>query len=129
MPEALYPALAIHIATAAPAIVIGAVQLLRPKGDQAHRALGWIWAGLMMVAAISSFGIAEILDGWPSPIHILSIVIIVSIAHAMRAIRRGDVERHRKAMMGAFVGLLVAGAFTLLPSRFFGQMVWGSFGG
>lgn len=125
----LYPAMAIHLASAGPALAIGAVQLLRPKGDSGHRTLGWIWATLMLVAAISSFGIVEIFNGWPSPIHILSIVIIVSVIRALMAIRAGDVDRHRRSMTNAFIGLVVAGAFTLLPNRFLGSALFGALSG
>ena len=72
----------------------------------------------MALAALSSFWIAEIRDGRFSPIHILSIVTLVSLIVAVRAARRGDVRRHRRVMLWlTFGALMTAGGFTLLPGR------------
>ena len=42
-------------------------------------------------------------------------------------IRRGNVDGHRKAMKGMYIGgCVVAGLFTLLPGRFLGSLLWGT---
>ena len=41
--------------------------------------------------------------------------------------RRGNVDGHRKAMKGMYIGgCVVAGLFTLLPGRFLGSLLWGT---
>jgi uncharacterized membrane protein len=49
--------LTLHLATVLPALPLGAVVLLRRKGDLTHRLLGRVWTMLMLVAAASSFGL------------------------------------------------------------------------
>jgi len=40
-----------------------------------------------------------------------------------------EIEKHRKAMIGLYLGACIgAGAFTLLPSRYLGGIVWTYFG-
>ena len=40
-----------------------------------------------------------------------------------------EIEKHRKAMIGLYLGACIgAGAFTLLPSRYLGGIVWSYFG-
>jgi uncharacterized membrane protein len=42
---------------------------------------------------------------------------LISIPLAVIAIRNGNVIRHRGAMTGMYIGLVVAGAFAFLPGR------------
>lgn len=113
--EPLSPALIIHLATVLPALPLGAYLLISRKGGRLHRLLGRFWAGMMVVTAISSFWLRT--NGSLSPIHIFSVITLVSIPLAVVAIRRGDVERHRRAMIATYIGLVVAGAFAFLPGR------------
>ncbi|MGB1173938.1 MAG: hypothetical protein ACPG4H_09440 [Marinobacterium sp.] len=49
----------------------------------------------------------------------LSILAIVSVIAAYDAIKRKNIDRHRKAMIGLYTGgVLIAGTFTLMPGRF-----------
>ena len=57
------------------AFVLGIVQLVGVKGTTVHRTLGYVWAALMLVIAISSFWIQglrqvgrQILGGKRKPI-------------------------------------------------------------
>jgi uncharacterized membrane protein len=60
----------IHAVLALGALVAGAVQFALPKGTQLHRALGWLWVGLMATVAISGLFIHELrLLGPFSPVH------------------------------------------------------------
>jgi uncharacterized membrane protein len=113
--QAMSPALIIHLATVLPALPLGAYLLLRPRGDRLHRLLGRAWAGMMVVTAISSFWLRE--GGGLSFIHLFSVATLLSIPMAVVAIRRGNVRRHRGAMTGMFIGLVVAGAFAFMPGR------------
>ncbi len=45
------------------------------------------------------------------------------------ALAMKEIEKHRKAMIGLYLGACIgAGAFTLLPSRYLGGIVWSYFG-
>ena len=85
------------------AFFLGAFQLAAPKGTLPHRTFGFLWVGLMLVVSISSFWIHE-LRWWGewSPIHLLSIYVLVMVPLALWHAHRHDVLRHRKAMIGIF---------------------------
>jgi uncharacterized membrane protein len=106
---------------------LGVAQLARVKGTRTHRALGYTWAGLMLFVALSSFFIHELRQwGNFSPIHLLSVFTLVMLPLGVYFARRHNVVGHRKTMLGLFFGaLVIAGAFTLLPSRILGRMVFG----
>ncbi len=120
------PIIAFHTVAAVTALVLGIAILLRPKGTATHKLTGRIWVAAMAITAITSFWIQELRhgDGF-SPIHILSIITLATLARAIYAIRRGNVKSHQRAMIGAFAGVLIAGAFTLLPGRIIGGWLFG----
>ncbi len=104
------PLIAIHLAAALVALVLGAVQLARHKGTPPHRWRGRIWVAVMVAAAGSSFGIQALTQGHGfSYIHILSVWTLVALTVAIVAIRRGNVRMHRGFMIGSYLGLLGAG--------------------
>src|SRR5947208_16103381 len=122
------PAIQIHAFAAIAAFAVGAVQLSAPKGTIPHRLIGWLWAVLMMTVAISSLFIHEIrLWGPWSPIHLLSILVLVTLPLAVLHARRHDVGQHRMAMLMLFTGaLVIAGVFTFLPGRIMHSAAFGS---
>jgi len=67
-------AVRLHAFAAMAAFLLGVVQLSAPKGTLRHRTTGWIWVGLMVAVALSSFWIhgLKVWGIW-SPIHLLSI--------------------------------------------------------
>ena len=106
----MQPVIALHVAAAVLALLLGAVILAREKGTRSHRLLGRTWLGAMVVVALSSFWIFELRDGaGPSWIHVLSVWTLVSLALAVWFIRRGNVRAHRGFMVGTFAGLAIAG--------------------
>lgn len=117
-----------HTVAAAVALLLGALQLLRRKGDGAHRTMGWMWVAAMTYVAASSFWIHEIdLFMGFSPIHLLSILVLITLPLAVMHAKRGRITAHGRAMTLLFAGgLVVAGAFTLLPNRLLGQLVFGA---
>jgi uncharacterized membrane protein len=117
----------IHAFAALGAFALGALQLAAPKGTIPHRAVGWIWAGLMLAVVLSSFFIHTIrLLGPFSPIHLLSIFTLAMLPLAVWRARQHDVRKHRRAMLGLFVGaLVIAGVFTFLPGRIMHAVVFG----
>jgi uncharacterized membrane protein len=75
--------------------------------------------------AITSFWITGIRPGQFSPIHLLSILTLVTLPFAIWARRVGRIGSHRTAMISLYVSLVAAGAFTLLPTRLIGRAVFG----
>jgi uncharacterized membrane protein len=120
-------AVQVHAFAAMAAVVLGVVQFAAPKGTVPHRALGWAWAGLMMLVAGSSFWVTGLAgEGRFSWIHGLSVLTLAMVPLAVWAAVRGRVEAHRKAMGWIFVlALLVTGGFTLLPGRVMHRVVFG----
>ncbi|RVD59301.1 DUF2306 domain-containing protein [Mesorhizobium sp. M2D.F.Ca.ET.185.01.1.1] len=116
-----------HAFAAFAALAIGGAQLALPKGTMRHRALGYTWAALMLVIAISSFWIQQIrLIGPFSPIHLLSILVLVTVPLAVWHARNHHVAKHRKVMISLYVFALIgAGVFTLLPGRIMHAVVFG----
>jgi uncharacterized membrane protein len=122
------PQIQVHAFAAIAAFGLGLVQLSAPKGTLPHRAVGWVWVALMFVVCVSSFFIHDIRMWGPwSPIHLLSIYVLIILPLAVLAARHHIVERHRKRMLGLFLGALaVAGAFTFWPGRIMHAVVFGS---
>ena len=119
-------AIQFHVATVLPAAVLGAFLLARPKGTPGHRLLGKIWLFLMVATSFSTFFIHGInIAGGFSPIHLLSLYVIVGSVAAIRAARRRDIAAHRAHVCGMyFGGIVVAGLFTLIPHRIMGAMIF-----
>jgi uncharacterized membrane protein len=118
----------LHAYAALGAFVLGAVQLAGVKGTTRHRALGYTWAALMLIVAISSFWVHEIrLWGPWSPIHLLSIFTLVMLPLGLWAAHSHAVSRHRSTMIGLYLGaLVIAGLFTLAPGRIMHKVLFGS---
>ena len=118
----------IHAFAAITAFAVGVVQLAAAKGTIPHRLIGWSWAVLMLSVAVSSLFIHEIrLWGPWSPIHLLSILVLVTLPLAVLHARRHDVGQHRMAMLMLFTGaLVIAGVFTFLPGRIMHSAAFGS---
>ena len=121
------PAIRLHAFAAMTAFAIGLVQFSAPKGTLPHRTVGWIWVALMAIVAVSSFSIHRLrLWGPWSPIHLLSIFMLVTLPLAVRAAHRHAVARHRTGMISIFLGaLVIAGLFTLAPGRIMHAVVFG----
>jgi uncharacterized membrane protein len=123
------PIVAVHLAAAAIGLVLGAVQLARRKGTPSHRAIGFVYVAALVVASVGSFGIQAITHGHGcfSIIHILAVWTLISLAVALIAIRRGNINLHRGFMVGAYIGLIAAGIGAVaVPGRvlyvfFFGR--------
>jgi uncharacterized membrane protein len=109
----------VHAFAAMAAFALGMIQFAGPKGTLPHRTMGYLWVGLMLVVAGSSFGIYGMRQfGTFSAIHVLSVIVLVLVPLAVIAARRHHVGRHSWAMITLFAGaLVIAGAFTLLPGR------------
>lgn len=81
---------------------------------------------LMVMASLSSFFIHEInlFHGF-SPIHLLSISVLVGAWRAITAARAKNIRAHKVAVIGMyFGGIVIAGFFTLLPGRIMNAVVF-----
>lgn len=116
------PIILAHLVAALAAVVVGGATFLMKKGTPRHRLFGRSWVLLMAFVALSSFWIRT--DGHWSWIHLLSIITLAGLAGAIFAIAHKRVQWHRRAMSNLYLGLVVAGLFTLLPQRLLGALVW-----
>jgi len=127
------PVIAIHLAAASAAFLIGPVVLWTRHGrhqrPRLHRALGYAWVTLMLMTATSAifvrdFGLPN-LNGY-TPIHLLIPVTFIGLGLAFRYLFKGNIRGHQLSMQTTYVGgCIIAGAFTLLPNRYLGQLLWG----
>jgi len=129
----LTPTIAVHMTAALGALVLGPVALWARRGAQQrprlHRAAGYAWVTLMIVAAVSALFIRDFrlpnVLGY-TPIHLLIPITFGSLITAFWHLSRRNIRGHRLSMQGLYLGACVgAGLFTLLPGRYLGELVWG----
>lgn len=128
----LTPVIAVHMTTALLAVLIGPVVLWARLGKKIqpwlHRGLGYAWVTLMVVTAISAIFIRDYrLPNWNgyTLIHLLIPVSLGFLFAAFRYLAKKDIRGHRLTMVRLYVGAcVVAGGFTLIPSRYLGNLVW-----
>ena len=127
------PVIAIHTAAALAAVVIGPLALWSRRSGHVrtrlHRAAGYSWVLLMVFTALSALFIPAArlpnIAGF-GPIHLLVPYTLFSITMAFVYLARGNVVGHRKTMQWLYIGsCVIAGAFTLLPNRYLGRLIWG----
>jgi uncharacterized membrane protein len=130
------PVIAVHMTAALLAVAAGPVALWARRGREQrprlHRAFGYAWVTLMLVTAVSALFIRDFrlpnVAGY-TPIHLLVPVVFISLFGAFWMLARGNIGGHRRIMQRLyFAACIVAGAFTLLPSRYLGGLVWGTLG-
>jgi uncharacterized membrane protein len=127
------PAIAIHLSTALLAVALGPVAIWARRWGapwpKLHRAAGYAWVTCMVIAAVSALFIRG--SGLPniagfSPIHLLVPFTLGSLVIAFRALARGDIRTHQHTLVRTYLGAcIVAGAFTLMPGRVLGRLLWG----
>jgi uncharacterized membrane protein len=124
------PVIQIHAAFATLALLLGALQLFRKKGDPVHRRVGTVWVVLMAIVAGSGLFIWTIRVWGPfSPIHLLSIFVLVMLWRGVAAARRHDIATHMKTMQGTYLfGLIITGLLTFVPGRIMYRTAFGTDG-
>lgn len=131
------PLIAVHMSAALGAVILGPVAIWARKGavlrPRIHRAFGYGFVTLMLAASISGLFIRDYqlpnLAGY-TPIHLLIPVTLLGLWNGFHALYRGNIARHRRGMVLLYLGACVtAGAFTLLPNRYLGQLIWGQWFG
>lgn len=125
---ALPPAIAVHLAAALAALLLGPLALAARKGSPLHRTAGLAWIALMLAAAISSLFIRDYsrpnLAGYTA-LHLLTLLTFAGVGGGLWAAMRGRIAAHRRAMRGTYLGgCVIAGLFTLMPQRLLGRLVW-----
>lgn len=132
----LNPVIAIHLCAALSALLLGPWVIWARRGakqrPRLHRALGHAWVTLMLMAALSALFIRDFrlpnIAGYTA-IHLLVPVTLVSLIVAFVYLARGNLRGHRITMTSLyFSACVVAGAFTLLPSRYLGGLLWRAVG-
>jgi len=116
------PVILIHVLAASGAVAAGGLVLALKKGTTLHRVLGRTWVALMLVTALGSFAIQS--RGHLSWIHLLSVLTLAGLGGSIFAVARGRIQAHRRGMRFTYIGLVIAGIFTLMPGRRLGYLVW-----
>lgn len=94
-----------------PALLLGPFVLFRERGDRLHKVLGRIWAVLMLMGCLLSFGVTY-------NVHGLAIFTIYQIIRGLRAIRMKNLRVHKRAMVGSYLGSVAAFlSAAVLPNR------------
>jgi uncharacterized membrane protein len=139
------PLVQLHAFAAMGACALGALQLFAPKGTIPHRSVGWVWTGMMVVMLITAFLNHNLVTWDPfSPniccqaseacnrgsmrcasIHLLSLFTLLFLPFAVLQARLSNIVRHRQAMLGLFVLMVLGGAFALLPPRIMHDVAFG----
>ena len=126
------PLIAVHMSAALTAVALGPfalwARLGRTTRPRLHRALGYAWVTCMIAAALTAVFIRDFdlpnIAGY-TPIHLLIPITIFSLYRAFVYLFQGNIQGHRKTMQWLyFNACVVAGAFTLLPTRYLGKLIW-----
>ena len=123
---ALTPAIKVHLLAALGALVLGAVLMIARKGRRFHRTAGWVWTALVSLVAGSSLFIMSLHHGRWSLLHLFTGWTLTILPLAVIWVRRRDIARHRRAMMGLFYGGFAINLFiAFIPSRTMWTMFFG----
>lgn len=113
------PAVIVHASAAFLVLVLGPINLFRPRRDTLHRYIGRTWVALMYVTCGSSFFFG--LENGFTFLHGLSVFTAVSVTIGVWCIVRGNRQGHAANMAGSYIGTLIAFAFAaLVPAR----LIW-----
>ena len=105
------------------AVPLAMIQFAMPKGTLPHRTIGYVWCGLLTVAAIVSFAMHEITGGF-SPPHAFSIFTLVAVPLIAYFGSMGRRRWHRFMVMSLVAIMIIAGLLTFAPGRAIGSMFW-----
>ena len=128
-----------HATLALLAVPLGLYILLTIKGTKQHEMLGRIWVIFLILVSLTAIFITSpmteklINPNLFSWIHVLVPYTIGSLVYSIwniKKFKKTKIERykfaHMYSMIGVYVGaLLIAGAFTLAPGRFFHEILFG----
>ena len=123
----------VHAALALLAIPLGLYIFITRKGTKNHKMLGRTWVTVLMIVSLTAIFIQTINPGQYSLIHLLIPYTIGSLIYSIwniRKFKKTKIEsykiKHMHSIIGVYIGaLLIAGAFTLMPGRFFHEIIFG----
>lgn len=114
-----------HLATIVPALALLPAVLWRRRGDGRHRLLGYVWVSAMAITALLSFDIRLINRGEFSPIHLLSVLTLITLVRVVLTARSRNIRQHRLSVRLLALGaLLIAGFFTFPFGRLLGHWLF-----
>ena len=128
-----------HATLALLAVPLGLYIFLTRKGTQQHRMLGKIWVIFLILVSLTAIFITSpmteklINPNLFSWIHLFipfTLGLLLYSIWNIKKYKRTKIERykysHMYSMIGVYVGaLLITGAFTLMPGRFFHHILFG----
>jgi uncharacterized membrane protein len=119
------PIVQTHIGTAVFAVWIGPLAVFRRRRDGWHKLLGYFWVLALATLVVMSFFITGLRPGQFSAIHLLSILVLVSLARGLWLIRHRRIRAHAIHMQALYLqALLGAGLFTFLSGRMMSQVLF-----
>ena len=115
------------------AIPLGLFVFLTKKGTKQHKIIGRVWVVFLVIISLTAIFIQTINQGQYSLIHLLIPYTLGSLIYSIWNIKKFQKTKvqkyklsHMHSMIGVYVGaLLIAGAFTLMPGRFFHEIIFG----
>ncbi len=108
----------VHTLSALGALLVGVIQLARPKGRLVHRILGMGFVLLMITVASTAIFIREINNGSFSFIHIFVPLTFFGLFGLVREVRQGRIRAHRNSALSLFfAALMIPGVFAFMPGR------------
>ncbi|MBH79700.1 MAG: hypothetical protein CMQ49_04210 [Gammaproteobacteria bacterium] len=122
-----------HALIALLAVPLGLYILITEKGTKTHKRLGRIWVAFLVIVSLTAIFIQAINPGQYSLIHLLIPFTLGSLIYSIwniKKFKKTKIERfkfaHMYSMIGVYVGaLVISGAFTLMPGRFFHAILFG----
>lgn len=122
-----------HSVLALLAIPLGLYIIITKEGTKSHKMLGRIWVTVLLIVSLTAIFIQTIKPGQFSLIHLLVPYTIGSLIYSIWNIKRFKITKikrykiaHMRSMIGVYIGaLLIAGAFNLMPGRFFNEIILG----
>ena len=123
----------IHAVLALLAVPLGLYILITKKGTNQHRILGRTWAIILVIVSLTAVFIQAINPGQYSLIHLLipwTLGTLIYSVWNIKQFKKTKIEKYKYAhmysMLGLYVGaLLFAGVLTLMPGRFFHEIIFG----
>ena len=123
----------IHAVLALLAVPLGLYIFITKKGTKQHRMLGRTWASILIIVSLTAIFIQAISPGQYSLIHLLIPWTLGSLIYSVwniKQFKKTKIEKYKYAhmysMLGLYIGaLLFAGALTLMPGRFFHEIIFG----
>jgi len=103
----------LHLILAITALLTGAAVACRPKGDQRHRTLGYIYSASLLLVNLSALSVYEE-SGDPGVFHILALVSLVTLISGLipallRRPANSWLNLHAYFMSWSYAGLVAAG--------------------